>query len=127
MKPMLPLSLFAAVAATAVPALAQQKLSAFAESYRSNYVASCTSEFGNAQGASAARGAEICSCVATTLVGNLDDKQLQNLDDQIAGQGTQSDAFSAIQQIAGECGKAGVPAQVEKNPKQLGASLGKLK
>lgn len=113
------LSLFAAVAATAVPVFAQQKLTPFEQSYRSTYIASCTREFAGAPEAGPAVGAKICSCVATTLVGNLDDKQLQNLDARLAEQGTKSDAFAAIQEITSECAKPEVQGNVDKNAEHL--------
>lgn len=119
MNSMLRLSLLAAVAATAVPVLAQQKLTSFEQSYRSTYIASCTREFAGAPDAGSGVGAKICSCVATTLVGNLDDRQLQNLDTRLAKQGTRSDAFSAVQEITSECAKPEVQGNVEKDAEHL--------
>lgn len=120
MSAMLRLSLFAAVAATAVPVFAQQKLTPFEQTYRSTYIASCTREFTGAPDADSAElGATICSCVATSLIGNFDDKQLQNLDDRLSRQGTKGEAFSAIREITSECAKPEVPGHVEKNPEHL--------
>lgn len=125
MKSTLRLGLFAVAFVTATASSAQQ-LTPFEQSYRSTYMASCTREFASAPGGAAAnRGTEICTCIADSLVSNLDDKQLQQLDDQISKQGTKSEAFSLIREVSAECAKADVPAKVAKDPGHLKAALQK--